>query len=151
MYRHEISCAGIMFNKQVFVCRQCSGCLARKIREIRHPVIYNLLYPDHQFKQYMLNRCLDMLKETTTMRCMDVLCEWLRLICTCLAIDICIVHFLSLQAFLHDAERVIHGFPESGTEAMLDLETTTNDGMNGRYCFKVDTAGVVDTCAGVCV
>ena len=42
-------------------------------------------------------------------------------------------------------------FPESGTAAMVDLNTTTNDGMIGRYCFKVDTAGVVDTCAGLCV
>ena len=62
-----------------------------------------------------------------------------------------IVHFHSIQALLRDAKAVIHVFPESSTDAMLTIETTTNDEMNGRYCFKVDTAGVVDTCAGLCV
>ena len=41
--------------------------------------------------------------------------------------------------------------PDSETAAIVDIETTTNDAMPGRWCFKVDVDGSADACQGLII
>ena len=60
-------------------------------------------------------------------------------------------YFHALQVLFRSDSMLVFEHPDSNTAAIVDVETTTNDAMPGRWCFKVDVEGSADACQGVII
>ena len=138
------------------------------------PALIFRLVELHDVNQFYVNCCMPPINSNTIcrVRCgksgndkvlwklrMHAINAWrfwiiiVRFICTCSAGNsyVIIIRFHPLQAHMYDSASFVYDLPASGTRDMIFIETTTNDAMTGRYCFKVDTAGEALACEGVYV